>query len=600
MAHARTRIARLVVSILGVAAVSAALVLPATAGAPAGAATIARPAGAGPPVAASGMGTQAALDNPRCRHDDPKYGPYGRFDSTEIGGGPVCVKEWKPGADNGGATAQGVTKDRILVVALVPNDAQNKADPVAPKNRADNSPSTIQNALHDWMIPQMKFYETWGRDIEVKFVTSTGDDETAQRADLLTMTAMKPFAAVILAQPVHGTFKVIENGLAQAKIMTMGYAALPKDSAAQDPYRWNSNDPQAAVVSSAEVVGKQLVGKKAQYGGDAVKNQTRKFGAVYVEDAIDYPSFVTGLAKYGGKVANAASFTADASSDPSQLQTQSATIAAKMKDAGVTTIVMFVGYPQFTPLMQAATKLDYFPEWFFTGSGYSDLGLVARGYPTEQSAHAFGISFIPPWVEPETPPAGQESYADQVDPLNWYWGLDAGSLNARLDTPISWWLLTGIQAAGPHLTPKTFKQGLFALPPSGGPATGTPQTALLAYGKGPKLPYNEYALSGYDFAPYWWDPNTSGPSNGLGTEGKGVGFFPDGAKRYVATTWPKKQFAWFDKSTSIDGFATPPTPNLGYAGDCKGCPATGGPGSPGAPSQTDVVFKAGGTGAAAA
>ncbi|MEX1006615.1 MAG: hypothetical protein WD271_02085 [Acidimicrobiia bacterium] len=122
----------------------------------------------------------------------------------------------------------------------------------------------------------------------------------------------------------------------------------------------------------------------------------------------------------------------------------------------------------------------------------------------------------------------------------------------------------------------------------------------MAYGKGPKLPYDEYALSGYDFAPYWWDTETTGPSNGLGTVGKGVGFFAGGAKRYVATTWPKKEFAWFDKSQSIDEFLTPATPRLGYAGDCKGCPSTGGSGQPGAPSQTAVVFKAGGDGAAAA
>ena len=58
-------------------------------------------------MAASGVGTQAALANPRCRHDDPKYGAYGRFDNTEVGGGPACVKPWKAGADNGGATTRG-------------------------------------------------------------------------------------------------------------------------------------------------------------------------------------------------------------------------------------------------------------------------------------------------------------------------------------------------------------------------------------------------------------------------------------------------------------------------------------------------------------
>ena len=146
MADGRTRAKRWVCSVVGAAAVATALVIPAVQPLAAGAATIARPAGAGPPVAASGMGTQAALDNPRCRHDDPKYGPYGRFDNTEVGGGPVCVKAWKAGADNGGATAQGVTTNKITVVAVLPNDEQMKTDPVAPKHRADNSPSTYQNA----------------------------------------------------------------------------------------------------------------------------------------------------------------------------------------------------------------------------------------------------------------------------------------------------------------------------------------------------------------------------------------------------------------------------------------------------------------------
>jgi hypothetical protein len=139
-------------------------------------------------------------------------------------------------------------------------------------------------------------------------------------------------------------------------------------------------------------------------------------------------------------------------------------------------------------LRAVRTKLEYFPEWFFTGSGYADLGLVARGYPTEQSQHAFGLSFIYPWTAADTPAQGELSYADKVDPLNWYWGVDAGTQNARLTTPVIWWLLAGIHTAGPRLTPQTFKQGLFSIPPRGGALAGQPDTSLVAYGKGPKLP----------------------------------------------------------------------------------------------------------------
>ena len=139
--------------------------------------------------------------------------------------------------DNGGATAQGVTKDKITVVAVIPNDEQKKSDPVAPKQRAGAAPSTYQNSLYDYLLPQMRFFETWGRDIEVKFIEASGNDEAAQRADLVAVKAMKPFAAIVYAQPPAGLppLSVLEGGLAQAKILVMGYAATARRRARRSP-----------------------------------------------------------------------------------------------------------------------------------------------------------------------------------------------------------------------------------------------------------------------------------------------------------------------------------------------------------------------------
>ena len=79
--------------------------------------------------------------------------------------------------------------------------------------------------------------------------------------------------------------------------------------------------------------------------------------------------------------------------------------------------------------------------------------------------------------------------------------------------------------------------------------------------------------------------------------GKGVGWYANGAKRYVATTWPKKQFDWFDKETSVYHFTTRQGPTPVYVGDCKeGCPSAGSGGQAGSPSRTSVVFKANGAG----
>ncbi|HEY7107245.1 MAG TPA: ABC transporter substrate-binding protein [Acidimicrobiia bacterium] len=580
-------------ALVAVLGLCGALLVGATGGATAAAAVVARPEGAGPPVPASGIGTQAALDNPRCRHDDPKYGPYGRFDSTEIGGGPVCVKEWEAGADNGGATAPGVTKDRITVVAVIHNDEQLKSDPVPPKRVADNTTGRYQDAIYDSMLPQMRFYETWGRDVEVRFYRSSGDDEAAQRADLVAIKAMKPFAVIVFAQPRTGA--VLESGIATAKIPVIGYFATSEQTIEQAPYRWNSGDTQAAAVNAAEVIGKQLVGKKAQYGGDDVKGHVRKFGVVYYGPSIDYHAFTDILAKYKGTITTAIDFTQ--STDPNEIANAAATAVTKMKSQGVTTVVNITGAPG--PLMEAADKQNWTPEWFHSGFAYADLAILARGYPVTQSRHYFGLSPIPAIVEPEvvTPPA--VPYATETNPLTWYWGAGVGTDTSRVIGPVTW-LLRGIHAAGPDLTPKTFKQGLFSYPPTGGALDNRADIALQGYGKEPKLPYDEYALTGLDFAPFWYDPDTTGPSNGPPINGKGVSWFPDNGKRYVATTWPTKPIKWFVKDGAIYHFTTPPGARLGYVGDCTSCPSHTGQGSPEAPSDTAVVFAAGGTGAAAA
>ncbi len=95
------------------------------------------PAGAGKPVPGTGIGTKAAMDDPRCR-TGAQYGVYGRWDSSAVGMGPLCVRPFKAGDDNGGATSKGVTKDSIKVVAVLPTAERSSAQALAAQlnNRA--------------------------------------------------------------------------------------------------------------------------------------------------------------------------------------------------------------------------------------------------------------------------------------------------------------------------------------------------------------------------------------------------------------------------------------------------------------------------------
>src|SRR6478736_7130875 len=69
--------------------------------------------GTGPQPAGLGLGSKAALSQDNCA-------PDGHTNFNTVGGGPFCVNPWPAGKDNGGATAPGVTKTSVTVVAYVP------------------------------------------------------------------------------------------------------------------------------------------------------------------------------------------------------------------------------------------------------------------------------------------------------------------------------------------------------------------------------------------------------------------------------------------------------------------------------------------------
>ena len=100
-----------------------------------------RAPGTGKPPAGTGINTPAVFANPLC---DKTQGPYGKLDfvikggAPDKGGGPICVAVWK-GKNNGGATYQGVTKDSVEVVALVPNEQQSAAMALKPTNNANGT-----------------------------------------------------------------------------------------------------------------------------------------------------------------------------------------------------------------------------------------------------------------------------------------------------------------------------------------------------------------------------------------------------------------------------------------------------------------------------
>ena len=465
---------------------------------------------------------------------------------------PPCVPAFT--GSNGGATSQGVSANTIKVVLYSPpsNDITN-----AISGNLDPPAKVRETVLAFAKIFESTF-ETYGR--KVQFVPMTGSgigtDETAARADAVKVaTQIKAFASI--GGPAQTP--VYANELASRHVMCLGCGiSLPNATYTADaPYLWGSLPTAEQFLENVGMVlTQELNDKPAQWAGEAkMRKEKRVFGVVhYEQDPPVYSSvsdvFTTQGKKYGWKAKVSATYLLDLS----KLPQTAAGIIAKLKNAGVTTVV-FLGDPIMPIyLTKAATAQHYYPEWIVTGTVLTDTSALARNYDQKQWAHAFGVSTLPVRT------AQQDS--DPYRIYRWYYGtMPAASKTAGVAYPNLLQLFQGIQMAGPDLTARTFAGGMFRLPPTG----GEPSAPHVSYGD-PSI--FRFAKSDYvsvdDSTLIWWDPKAKGVDE-QGTMGTGMYRYVDDGKRYMPGKMPTSLPPFFDPKNTVTVFNDIPpglrTPN---------------------------------------
>ena len=546
-------------------ALAAASLVPTAAGAAAAKAVkIGTPGPAAPGV---GINTKAALAGPNC---DAETKTLAIMFLTRV----PCVTPWPEGKNNGGATAPGVTRTSIKVIAYAQSDDQVRAGPASgqPINRATGGPGDQSQGIADALEIYQHAWENYGRTADLEIVNASGTDEAAQRADAVSVADKKPFFVIdTIGAPVFA------SAVAGSRIVVQSGSGTAEDAQKQAPYRWlGASDPNGPPVNAGEFVKKNLLGKPAQYGGDDVQTKTRKFGVLYPDTNLDIDLFLDQLPK---KSYTAASYNVplDTGQVTSALQTQAATLIPRMKSENVTTIVLFGSTNVATPMAAAAASQNYTPEWFLPGTLGVDVSLTARSIDQSQWAHAFGIGQL-------FPPIVGGTLNQNTAYYDWYWGPDQGTYCGAC---LSYWstFARGVMFAGPNLSAKTFQQGMFSIPATGGAATGNTQNYLSAWGPNAGLPYDEYAGLGYDFYMYWYDPTNVGVSNIRATSGTGRYAYLNSAQRFASGIWEKGDPKFFDKSASIYEMTESATPGAGQATlpqvdrlptfTCTGCPSAG-------------------------
>ncbi len=447
--------------------------------------------------------------------------------------------------DNGGATAVGVTSTTIKVVLYLPEQGDPILDYItsAVKDTA-TSQQTIDTMQH-WVAFYNHYFETYGRTVQmVPYVaTGTSNDPVAARADAVTIaTDVKPFA--VWGGPILTTAFADELAARSTLCIDCGSGDTNSYFQQRSPYVWALNIlPEQQISHVAEFLRKQVANRNASFAGARdLTTKKRKFGLVdLVTDANSaqlLKDWQRSLSAAGIDVAQYVTYAS-----PVDLQTGAPALIAKLKDAGVTSVI-FAGDPVAPQaLTRAATSQGYFPEWILSGSVLTDIAAFGRTYDQRQWAHAFGVSFG----------AARTGVTGAIPLYKWYFGQNPPDLTGAATVVVNPGLFFPvIQGVGPDLTAAHFKSALFAGPPT--PRAITQPS--LSYGNKGIWPQTDFG--GVDDATeVWWNPSAAGPDE-LGRQGQGLYEFVHGGTRYLPGHWPTEPTKAFQKAGAVAIYTTPP------------------------------------------
>jgi len=426
-------------------------------------------------------------------------------------------------ADNGGATAKGVTKDTITVVVYLAPDTDPIIDFITAPIKNDDNADTDQATYEGYTQMFNEYFQTYGRKVVLKFLhgSGTADNEVQARAD--AVKAVEELGAfAVWGGPILSpawTDEIKARG-----VICLGCPDIKEPAPDVFPITPSTEQTNLQV---AEYVTKKLNGKPAQFAGDdAFKTKTRTFGHVYQNSAgsgaeADAAVFKKTLSDNGVTLTEQVSYSlADLVNSP-EVATN---VVSKLKAAGVTTVLLQPDPIAPKSFTEEATKQNYFPEWVDAAGTLIDTAAFGRTYDQKQWAHMFGISFLAAREKQEV--------ADKFDLFTWYTGKVAPSEGYGVLFPRPGLFFTGLQAAGPNLTADTFRQGLFFGAPSDARSLTAPG---ITYGNHGLYPGDDY-YGIDDFVEVWWDPNATGPDE-VRKDGKGLIQFVDGGKRYRLGEW---------------------------------------------------------------
>ncbi|MHB8718625.1 MAG: type 1 periplasmic-binding domain-containing protein [Candidatus Dormibacteria bacterium] len=482
-------------------------------------------AGGGSPSGPSSASTQTPSGNNSIGVGNSCVGDPAR--QTEDPLSPPC-RTWT-GTDNGGATAPGVSRDYITV-ALYSDGGLTGVDDT--KTAYQSSDTPFRHTAKALIKYFQSRYETYGRTVDlVELAPSSGATGAAQMGAFASVDVPMNYAA----RPDY------EQALAARGIFSFyGWSAFNAGSgnyysraflAGSAPYiHVIEPDADTTETMTAQWICRQLVGNKAVHAGDPkLAGAVRKFGLLYD----DFPALqnaagminadlqrTCGLNLGNDLISSGYGASTTGPGQITQQQNDYQVALSKLARDGVTSVILETNAqgsndPLFTAADSASPR--YAPEWLFNSDIAQSSPVPARNAKPDQWADSIGITWR--WRAPQ--------------PAETYWQRAYSSVNPDGQFDVSFGptlyellmrLYSGIQMAGPDLTPQTFEAGLesYRRTPSVGNFSPTAGYSPGTYG------------FVQDMTLIRWDPTGTPP----GSQSTGCYLELDGGSRYGLGEWP--------------------------------------------------------------
>lgn len=432
---------------------------------------------------------------------------------------PPCIEYTS--TDNGGATANGVSKDTVTVSFRV-IDEKGFLQTLATLAGADivDTPADIQRTIVAFEQFFNDHYQFYGRKIKIVFHKGSGSITTelvgggrdAAVADAVTIKEeINPFIEM------NSASEPFADAIADQKIIGFGSPYLSRKwHNDRRPYAWSlATDGSIVSEVAAEFANKMLVKRPAAFAGDALKNNTRVLAGLapenpWYQESVDNAQTV--LQSEGNDFGdNRIKYKLDINS----MSNQAAGVISQLKGKNPQVTTVLCGCDPIFPvfLSAKAAEQDYEPEWIVVGTALTDWDVAAQLYNQEQWQHAFGVSSL---GEPRPIRAGlgYSAYKSVRD--------DEPAFAVELIYGTMLMIASGIQMAGHNLTPLSFEAGLKTWPGGTGPY-GT-----MGFGPVDYTPTRDYRI-------IWWSTDAISIVN----SSQGAYKVSYGGERYAPGKFPR-------------------------------------------------------------